>query len=273
MVPPSIGTAFHFHPGTSFQSCQNGQVTPPPRKKPDRRATALSRDRIVDAAIALLDAEGEAGLTFRALSERLATGPGAIYWHVAGKSELLAAATDHIVTAALAPDPASAASTATAAAVSTSAAAAKSGHIHTVALSLYNAVEAHPWLSTQLAAQLSHNPSGPVTTRLFEAIGQQVSALKAPATSWFTATTALVHYILGAAGQNAANLVRARALGPEADRSAYLDSVATAWGQLSAEEHPFLRALADQGLDHDDRAQFLAGVDLIIAGVTDYRKP
>ncbi|WP_413812711.1 hypothetical protein [Streptomyces sp. OE57] len=25
---------------------------------------------------------------------------------------------------------------------------------------------------------------------------------------------------------------------------------------------------ADQGLDHDDRAQFLAGIDLIIAGVT-----
>ena len=42
----------------------------------------------------ILDDEGEAALTFRALSARLATGSGAIYWHVANKSELLAAATD-----------------------------------------------------------------------------------------------------------------------------------------------------------------------------------
>ena len=41
-----------------------------------RRTDALSRERIVDAAIELLDAEGESGLTFRALAARLATGPG-----------------------------------------------------------------------------------------------------------------------------------------------------------------------------------------------------
>ncbi|GAA1938738.1 hypothetical protein GCM10009754_02190 [Amycolatopsis minnesotensis] len=39
----------------------------------------------------LLDAGGEGGLTFRALTERLATGPGAIYWHAANKGELLGA--------------------------------------------------------------------------------------------------------------------------------------------------------------------------------------
>ncbi|WP_413812725.1 TetR/AcrR family transcriptional regulator [Streptomyces sp. OE57] len=227
-------------------------MTPPPtRKKPERRTSPLSRERIVDAAIDLLDTAGESGLTFRALSERLATGPGAIYWHVANKSELLATATDRVVSIALA--------------------AGKTGQrgaIHDVALGLFDAIEKHPWLAPQITAQLSHNPTGPVTTRIFEDIGRQVSALEVPASSWFTAASALMHYILGAAGQNAANLERARSLGSEADRSAYMDTVAGAWKQLSPQDYPFTRAVADQGLDHDDRAQFLAGIDLIIAGVT-----
>jgi len=41
----------------------------------------------------MLDVAGESGLTFRALAAELRTGAGAIYWHVANKSELLVAAT------------------------------------------------------------------------------------------------------------------------------------------------------------------------------------
>lgn len=44
-----------------------------------------------------MDSSGESGLTFRTQSERLATGPGAIYWHVANKSDLLTTACDAIV--------------------------------------------------------------------------------------------------------------------------------------------------------------------------------
>ncbi|MGW1772676.1 TetR/AcrR family transcriptional regulator [Streptomyces sp. NPDC002104] len=231
--------------------------TPPTRKKPERRTDPLSRKRIVEAAVDLLDTAGESGLTFRALSERLATGPGAIYWHVAGKGELLAAATEHAVTVALTGG--------------ADGADGPPGDLHAVALGLFDAIEEHPWLAAQLATQLAHHPSGPVALRIFEAIGRQVQALDAPASSWFTATSALVHYILGAAGQNAANRMRARGLGPDADRSDYLDTVARSWEQLSPEDHPFIRALAAQGLDHDDRAQFLAGVDLITTGVTGSR--
>lgn len=36
-------------------------------------------------------------MTFRALTTRLATGAGAIYWHVANKDELLAAATNEVI--------------------------------------------------------------------------------------------------------------------------------------------------------------------------------
>src|ERR1700744_1302650 len=67
------------------------------KARTERRADALSKERIVEATIELLDAEGEEALTFRALAARLATGSGAIYWHVADKQALLAAATDQVI--------------------------------------------------------------------------------------------------------------------------------------------------------------------------------
>ena len=40
--------------------------------------------------MAILDEGGEGALTFRALAARLATGSGAIYWHVTDKAESIA---------------------------------------------------------------------------------------------------------------------------------------------------------------------------------------
>jgi AcrR family transcriptional regulator len=220
-----------------------------------RRTEALSRERIVEAAVELLDASGEGGLTFRVLTERLATGPGAIYWHVANKGELLAAATDAVVTAAVAVKP-------------TGAPGSPKDEIRAVALGLFDAAEAHPWLATQLATQLSRNPWGTVAPRILESIGRQVRALGVPEDSWFTAASALVHYILGAAGQNVANAESARALGPDLDRAEFLGTVSATWEDLDPDDYPFTRAVAGQLREHDDREQFLAGVELVLAGIT-----
>ena len=43
-----------------------------------RQGESLTRERIIEVAIELLDLSGEEGLTFRALSERVVTGPGAM---------------------------------------------------------------------------------------------------------------------------------------------------------------------------------------------------
>ncbi|MER8185947.1 TetR family transcriptional regulator [Kitasatospora sp. NPDC094015] len=214
-----------------------------------RRTQALSRERIVEAAVELLGAAGESGLTFRTLSEHLATGPGAIYWHVANKDELLGAATDAVVAAALAVEPALPAD------------ATPRDRIHAVALGLFDAIDRHPWIAGQLTATTFQS----TTPRIFESIGRQIRDLGVPRSGWFTATSALVEYILGAAGQNAAN---GRVLGPGADRTAYLDSVSRAWEDLDPDDFPFTRAVADQLREHDDREQFLAGIDLLLAGVT-----
>ncbi|ASF08267.1 putative TetR family transcriptional regulator [Nocardia brasiliensis NBRC 14402] len=221
------------------------------KQRAERRTDALSKQRIVEAAVALLDTTGESGLTFRALAERLATGAGAIYWHVANKDELLAAATEAVVAAALAVEPSGPPST-------------PQDEIRAVALGLFDAIDEHPWLATQLALHLSRAPMGPVTPRLFERIGRPVRALGTPESSWFTATSVLVHYILGALGQNSAS---ARALGPATDRARFLDTVATAWENLDPDEYPFTRAIAEQARQHDDREQFSTGIDLVLRGI------
>ncbi|MEV0402480.1 TetR/AcrR family transcriptional regulator C-terminal domain-containing protein [Actinoallomurus sp. NPDC050550] len=226
-------------------------------RRSQRRTEALSRERIVETAVELLDADGEGGLTFRALTERLATGPGAIYWHVANKGELLGAATDAVVAAALAIEPAESPD-------------APQEAVRAVALGLFDAIDEHPWLATQLAVQLSRSPWGPVTPRIFESVGRHVRALDVPEAGWFTATSALVHYILGAAGQNAAN---ARLPGRDVDRAEFLDAVSTAWEELDPDDYPFTRAIADQLREHDDREQFLAGIDLVLTGITALRRP
>ncbi|MBD3003078.1 TetR family transcriptional regulator [Streptomyces sp. 5-10] len=268
----------------------------PRTRRPQRRTEALSRERIVEAAVELLDAAGEGGLTFRALTERLATGPGAIYWHVANKDELLDAATDAVIAAALslAPaEPAKPAEPAESAGSSGPAGPAKPAEsaepagptepaespdspqdkIRAVAFGLFDAIEDHPWLPTQLALQLSRSPWGSVTPRIFESIGRQVRALGVPEGHWFTATSALVHYILGAAGQNAANTASARAFPPDVDRAEFLDAASKAWEELDPDDYPFIRAVAAEMREHDDREQFLAGIDLVLTGITALHLP
>ncbi|MFF4896174.1 TetR/AcrR family transcriptional regulator [Streptomyces sp. NPDC001068] len=235
-------------------------------RRSQRRTEALSRERIVETAVELLDTAGEGGLTFRALTQRLATGPGAVYWHVANKEELLAAATEGVVTAALETGPADPAS---ATGPADPARSPRDG-IRAVALALSGAIEEHPWLAAQLAAQLARNPWGTVTARIFESIGRQVAALGVPESTWFTAASALLHYILGATGQNAVN---AGGPGPEPDRAEFLGAVSAAWRELDPDDYPFTRAVADQMREHDDREQFLAGIDFVLTGITTLHPP
>ncbi|MGI5239422.1 TetR/AcrR family transcriptional regulator [Dactylosporangium sp. CA-139066] len=212
----------------------------------ERREDALSRERIVEAAVELLDADGEGGLTFRALGAQLKTGPGAIYWHVANKHELLAAATDSVLAGLLAADPAG---------------ATPQDAVRSVALGVFDAIDEHPWIGTQLSRLASQS----ATLRLFERLGRQLQALGVPDAAQFDSASALLNYILGVAGQNAAN---ARAQEPGTSRSDVLGAESALWASLDPAEFPFIRNVADQLREHDDRAQFLAGVDLILAGIT-----
>ncbi|MCA2218946.1 TetR/AcrR family transcriptional regulator [Jidongwangia harbinensis] len=60
------------------------------------RPAPLSRDRIVDAAVALLDEYGIDGLTMRRLAQAVDVTSTALYWHVKTKEDVLDLALDRI---------------------------------------------------------------------------------------------------------------------------------------------------------------------------------
>lgn len=219
-------------------------------RKAPRRANGLSRALIVETATELLDTGGEAALTFRALTTRLNTGYGAVYHHVANKSDLLAAATDEVIAKVVA---------------EVVVEAEPREALRSVALGLFDAIDAHPWVG----AQLSREPWRPALLEIYERIGALVDALDVPERALFDVAGALVNYVLGVAGQNAAN---ARALDPgETDRAAFLGTVAAQWAQLDPGEYPFVHKAATHLPEHDDREQFLAGIDIFLAGVATLR--
>jgi AcrR family transcriptional regulator len=217
-------------------------------QRAERRTDALSKERIVDAAIGILDAGGESALTFRALAARLATGAGAIYHHVASKDELLAATASSVIAGVM--NPASGAEPRAA--------------IRGMALGTFDAIDAHPWVG----AQLSREPWQSAMLQIFEGFGGQLQALGVPARAQFDCASALLNYVLGLAGQYAAG---ARLLAREMGRSAFLAAAAARWAQLDPAQYPFVRQVAAQLSEHDDREQFLAGIDLILAGIAAVR--
>ncbi|NUT93424.1 MAG: TetR/AcrR family transcriptional regulator [Saccharothrix sp.] len=223
-------------------------------RQSQRRRQVLSRERIVEAAIELLDTTGGSALTVRALTERLSTGSGAIYHHVGTMNELLQAAIDTVIAEALS-EPA--------------AATTPEDEIRAVALGLFDAVTDHPWLAGQLAVQITRNPWGSVTLRIFESLGRPMSALGVPRHDWFATTSTLVHYLIGATTQHDTGSGSGSGERPpsDAERAEFLDATARAWRDLDPDDYPFVRAIADQMRDHDDRRQFLTGVDLVLRGI------
>lgn len=211
-----------------------------------RRGDALSRDRIIDAAIELLDRDGEAGLTFRTLSEHLATGPGAIYGHIANKSDLMVAACDTLVARTLA---------------ACTACETPAATLRGLALGMFDTIDAHPWVGAVLTRAPGHLP----IVRIVEGIGQQVDALGASDAARWSTVSAFLNYILGVAGQNAANTHAAQARGT--DRRDLLGQVAVAWAGLDPVAFPFASSVAAQMQAHDDREDFLAGVELLLKGM------
>jgi AcrR family transcriptional regulator len=208
-----------------------------------RRSDALSRERIVEAAIEILDRSGEEALTVRALTSHLATGRGAIYYRVSGMDDLLAAAADDVIRAATVPaagdaDPGSA--------------------LRGLSLGIFDAIDAHPWVGAQLARE----PLQPAVLRIWKSIGVQLQRLGVVGSAAADAGGALANYIFGSAAQFAAG---ARRMRDPAERQRYLDALAAAWTAQDAGQ--VVREAAAGLREHDDREQFLAGVDIFLSGI------
>jgi len=67
----------------------------------------LDQDRIVEAALELLDRDGLVGVTTRRLAERLGVRSPSLYWHIRDREQLLGLLSDRIVADARWPEPSS----------------------------------------------------------------------------------------------------------------------------------------------------------------------
>ncbi|MFK4824973.1 TetR/AcrR family transcriptional regulator C-terminal domain-containing protein [Paenochrobactrum sp. BZR 588] len=65
--------------------------------KPVRDVPALSKERILDAALEILNKEGLAGLTMRKLARNLNAGAASLYWYVETRDEVLELALDAVL--------------------------------------------------------------------------------------------------------------------------------------------------------------------------------
>jgi AcrR family transcriptional regulator len=213
-------------------------------QRAQRRTDALSKERIVDMAVRILDSEGESALTFRALTAGLATGFGAIYWHVADKEELLTAATDHVLTRVM-----------TGVAENTDPREA----IRAIALAIFDTVEMHPWVG----AQISREPWQSTMPQILENIVRQLQALGLSKQAQLSSASVLMNYFIGVAAQISANVCL---LSRDTDRSALLAHRAERVGHPQG-TYPVPHLAAALPPDRVNRKEFLAGVELIQLGI------
>lgn len=84
------------------------QMPTPPGRRPRRPAPVrqpLTQERIVAAAIGVLDAEGLEAVTMRRVAQEIGTGPASLYAHVSDKQELRELMLDSIAAEIRLPEP------------------------------------------------------------------------------------------------------------------------------------------------------------------------
>jgi AcrR family transcriptional regulator len=79
------------------------QARPTAAPQPTARRTALTREQILTAAVAIIDAAGVEALTMRRLGQALGRDPMAIYRHAADKEALLDGVVEHVAAELITP--------------------------------------------------------------------------------------------------------------------------------------------------------------------------
>jgi AcrR family transcriptional regulator len=75
------------------------------KREPAPERQPLTREKIVNAALVLLERDGMQGLSMRKLAQELGTGAASLYWHVGDKEQLLSLLLDRIVGELEVPEP------------------------------------------------------------------------------------------------------------------------------------------------------------------------
>ncbi|MGW1591900.1 TetR/AcrR family transcriptional regulator [Streptomyces sp. NPDC002386] len=187
----------------------------------------LTADRIVHAAIELLDSEGLDGLNMRSLAKRLGSAATAVYWHIKTKDDLVRLASDAIWHEIELPD------------LGTTdwrtAATAQARGMHTM-------LTRHPWLVQAFGSHLLHGPGqaryNDLSLTIYEKAGFTAHGADRAAAAVFT-------FVLGSALGPAAQVSLNRRLSKNGADAEQLMADAMTRATETAMQFPHLRERLD----------------------------
>ena len=213
----------------------------------------LTPERIVQAAVELLVADGAEGLSMRQLGVKLGSAATAVYWHVKSKDNLIVLAADHVFGEIELPEPT---------------AADWQGAATAMAAGMYEVIMRHPWLLSVMSTHLIYGPGkarhDDHLLAIYEAAGFTGRAAD-------QATQVVVTFVLGTALGAAADLAwRTRLRRSGGDEAQHLREAVEQVTQI-ARRFPRLRARgeawsASEG-GEDPRQALKLGLKTILAGL------
>lgn len=240
------------------------------RRPPRRTRATHSLEAILDAAIDMLDRGGLAGLTIRGLAAELGGGTGSVYWYVGGKDELVARATDAVLGRALADDDAMREGRLDPGEIRAEGAveatdplvAERLGQVRRTCLALFHQLELHSWAAPQLVgtSDVSDN-----SLRMWDRIGRELMDLPLSPREQFHSASTLLSFVTGVAAE-----MEAQGRQYEGDgrpREELMEIEFARWREAVPADTPFIAAMLDEFRRHDDHEQFVAGLDLVLAGI------
>jgi AcrR family transcriptional regulator len=226
------------------------ELEPPWWRRPratGRRRAPLSRDAIVDAALAILDADGFDALTIRRLGHELDTGSASLYWHVAGKDELCELVYDRIMGEIELPEPDP---------------SRWEEQLKDLARQAYRTMLSH---NDAVRLSIGRPPAGPNSVRIVEWMLGLMRGAGIPDQPAAYFGNVLGRF-LDASVLEASMSMRAGDAGGGPDR------VREHWARLPAERFPNLTVLAETTFAADADSLFEFGLELVVRGLAAYKR-
>ena len=222
---------------------------PPRQGRPARKTPArepLTRDRIADAALRLVDAGGLDAVSMRSVAEALGTGPASLYAHVSGKDELLSLLIERLAGELQLPEPDP---------------ERWQEQVKELVRELHAVLLAHRDLAR---VSLGTIPLGEAALRVSDRMIEILSLGGLPKRVIAHAVDLLPLYAIATAYE--------QSVFAKEDES-YLEEVEAYRAALPPERFPHLAALAPELGKGDPGERFEFGLDVLVAGLAAYGRP
>jgi AcrR family transcriptional regulator len=236
-------------PDVTFEALEPPWWRPP--KSRGRRRLPLSRDAIVDAALAILDAEGVDALTIRRLGHELGTGAASLYWHIAGKDELCELVYDRIMGEIELPEPDP---------------SRWEEQLKELARQAYRAMLSH---NDAVRLSIGRPPAGPNTLRIVEWMLALLRGAGIPDEPAAYFGNSLGRFLDASVLEDS---MAVRAGNADASPDDTAEMMREYWARLPADRFPNLTAVAETAFAGDADALFEFGLDLLMRGLAAYKE-